>query len=307
MAASTIIAPEQPTKRFRRRPRGTKSNRAHYLLLTPALLLSFSIVLIPGIFTVIISLTDWDGVATTVNFVGTQNFREIFDDGVFWTAITNNVKWTILFLTVPVAIGLLAAVLLLNRARSRTAFQVTFLLPYVMAAAVNAVIWLNMIYSPISGMVGVLNDLGINIGNPLTDTSTALYAVAAVDIWHYWGYLLVIYLAALRQVPYEQVEAARLDGANAFQIFRYVYLPGISSAFKLSLVMIIIFSFLTFDYVYLMTQGGPANSTEILATYAYGFAFSTFQFGKAAAVGLVMSAFGLVAAFVYARMSQRRD
>lgn len=279
----------------------------HYLLLLPAFLLSAAIVLVPAVFTLIVAFTDWDGVATTLNFVGTDNFTEIFNDGVFFTALGNNVKWTLLFLTIPVAIGLLVAVLLLNRPRSRTVFQTLFLLPYVMAAAVNAIIWLNMMYSPISGIVGLLNDAGINFGNPLTDTGSALYAVAAVDIWHYWGYLLIIYLAALRQVPYEQVEAARLDGANAFQIFRYVYLPGIASALKLSLVMIVIFSFLTFDYVYLMTQGGPANSTEILATYAYSFAFSTFQFGKAAAVGLIMSAFGLLAAIVYVRVSQKKD
>ena len=117
--------------------------------------------------------------------------------------------------------------------------------------------------------------------------------------------MLIIYLAALRQVPIEQVEAARIDGANSFQTFRYVYLPGISSALKLTLIMIIIFSFLTFDYVYLTTQGGPAHSSEILATYAFAFAFSTFQFGKAAAVGIIMSLFGLIAAAIYARISYR--
>ncbi|MDU5569387.1 sugar ABC transporter permease [Actinomyces sp.] len=304
---AVLVARNEQVAEKRRKSVSKSGLLSHYLLLMPAFLLSAAIVLIPAIFTFVIAFTDWDGVATTVNFVGTENFREIFADGVFLTALFNNVKWTILFLTIPVAIGLMVAVLLLNRPRSRIVFQTLFLLPYVMAAAVNAIIWLNMIYSPISGIVGVLNRAGIDIANPLTDTSSALYAVAAVDIWHYWGYLLIIYLAALRQVPYEQVEAARLDGANSFHIFRYVYLPGIASALKMSLIMIVIFSFLTFDYVYLMTQGGPANSTEILATYAYGFAFSTFQFGKAAAVGLIMSGFGLIASIVYVRVTKRKD
>lgn len=295
--AVPLSKPEEPVRRRKR------SNWVHYVLLLPALLLSISIVVVPGFFTLVTSFTSWDGVSEEMQFVGTENFKEIFADPVFWTAITNNVKWTLLFLTIPVFIGLLVALLLLRRPRSRTTFQTFFLLPYVMAAAVNAVIWLNMIYSPISGLVGVLQDMGLKFDNPLTNTDTALYAVAAVDIWHYWGYLLIIYLAAMRQVPHEQVEAAQVEGANTFQIFRYVYLPGISSALKMTLVMIVIFSFLTFDYVYLMTQGGPANSTEILATYAYTFAFSTFQFGKAAAVGLIMSAFGLIAAAVYARVS----
>lgn len=300
--SAQVASPKVKSKKRLRR-----INKAHYMLLVPAFLLSAAIVLLPGIFTIIIAFTDWDGVATTITFVGTENFKEIFTDGVFLTSFVNNIKWTLLFLTIPVATGMGVAVLLLNRPRSRTVFQTLFLLPYVMAAAVNAIIWLNMIYSPISGLVGVLQKSGLSIENPLTNPTGALYAVAAVDIWHYWGYLLIIYLAALRQVPYEQAEAARIDGANSLQIFRYVYLPGISSAVKLSLIMIVIFSFLTFDYVYLMTQGGPANSSEILATYAYSFAFSTFQFGKAAAVGLIMSGFGLIAAIVYVRVSRKQD
>lgn len=291
--------------RLPHKKRPKNKHLVHYFLLAPAILLSCIIVLIPGIYTLITSFTDWDGVAPNLNFVGLRNFREIFSDPIFWTAIGNNVKWTLLFLTIPVAIGLLVAILMLHRPRTRTSFQVLFLLPYVMAAAVNAVIWLNMIYSPISGLVGIINRLGVELPNPLTQVSSSLYAIAAIDMWHYWGYLLIIYLAALRQVPIEQVEAARIDGANSFQTFRYVYLPGISSALKLTLIMIIIFSFLTFDYVYLTTQGGPAHSSEILATYAFAFAFSTFQFGKAAAVGIIMSLFGLIAAAIYARISYR--
>lgn len=279
--------------------------RVHYLLLAPAFILSFAIILIPGVFTVVTSFTNWDGISANPGFVGLSNFTEIFNDPVFFTAIGNNIKWTLLFLTIPVILGLGVAMLLLTRPRSRTVFQVFFLLPYVMAAAVNAIVWLNMIYSPVSGVVGVLQGLGLNLDNPLSNPSTALFAVAAVDLWHYWGFLLVIYLAALRQTPYDQVEAARVEGANSWQIFRYVYFPSISSTIKMTLVMIIIFSFLTFDYIFLMTQGGPAHSTEMLSTYAYTFAFATFQFGKAAAVGLVMSFFGLVASFFYARMNRR--
>ena len=279
--------------------------RVHYLLLAPAFLLSFAIVLIPGIFTVVTAFTDWNGVETQFNFIGVRNFTELLADPIFFTAIGNNVKWTLIFLTIPVALGLGVAMLLLSRPRSRTVFQTFFLLPYVMAAAVNAIVWLNMIYSPISGVIGVLQELGLGIESPLSNMQTALFAVAAVDLWHYWGFLLVIYLAALRQTPYEQVEAARVEGANAWQIFRYVYLPSILPTIKMTLVMIIIFSFLTFDYIFLMTQGGPAHSSEMLSTYAYAFAFATFQFGKAAAVGLVMSFFGLVASFFYARMNSR--
>ena len=281
------------------------SNLSHYLLLAPALLLSMSIILVPGIFTAATSLTDWDGVSLSPTFIGFDNYVEIFSDPVFLTAVKNNIIWTLLFVSIPVVVGLGVAVLLLNRPRSRSLYQVIFLMPYVMAAITNAIVWLNMVYSPITGVVGVLNKYGIAVDSPLASTNWAIYAVAAVDMWHYWGFLLVVYLAALRQTPVEQVEAAQLEGANSWQIFRHVYLPNIKPTVQLMFVMITIFSFLTFDYIFLMTQGGPANSTEMLSTFAYSLAFATFQFGKAAAVGIVMGIFGLVAAALYTHLSRR--
>lgn len=276
-----------------------------YLLLLPAIVLSVAIVLVPAIATGVTSFTDWNGVSSTPTFTGLENFADIFADRLFWEALWHNVAWTLLFLTVPVVIGMVTAFLLLRRGKSRSTYQVIFLLPYVLAAVTNALVWLNIIYNPLSGVVGYLQDLGLDIESPLADTSTALLGVAAVDIWHYWGFLTVVYLAALRQTPAEQVEAATLDGAGAWQLFRYIYLPHIKGTVALMFVMIVIFSFLAFDYVYLLTQGGPANSTEMLSTYAYTFAFATFQFGKAAAVGLIMGVFGLIAATVYTYVSRK--
>lgn len=285
----------------RRRRRSFK----HHLLLAPAMLLSASVVVIPAVLTIVAAFTDWNGVASSARWVGLANFRDIVADDVFWTAVTNNLKWTGLFLTIPVAIGLGVAWLLLRRPRTRTVYQVIFLIPYVLAPITNAVLWLNIIYDPTSGLVGYLQSSGLDVSAPLSNLDGALYAVAAVDIWHFWGFLAVVYLAALRQTPVEQIEAALVEGASAPQLFRYVYFPNIRATVQLMFVMIIIFSFLVFDYVYLLTGGGPAHSTEVLSTYAYTFAFATFQFGKAAAVGLIMSAFGLVASFLYTRLSRR--
>jgi raffinose/stachyose/melibiose transport system permease protein len=117
--------------------------------------------------------------------------------------------------------------------------------------------------------------------------------------------LTIVYLAALRQTPPEQVEAAQVEGANGWQVFRYVYLPSILPTILLMYVMIIIFSFLTFDYIYLLTGGGPAHATEMLSTYAYTLGFSSFLVGRASAVGIVMSAFGLVAAIFYTWLSRK--
>lgn len=277
----------------------------YYLLLLPALLLSMSVVLVPGVMTAYVSLTDWNGVSAQMNWVGTENFQAIFADGVFWKALGNNIRWTLLFITVPVVIGMLSAVLLLGRRANATAFQLIYLFPYVLAPVTNAMLWLNIIFNPLTGVVGYLRKLGLDVPAPLGNIDTALYAVAAVDIWHYWGFLTIVYLASLRQTPMEQVEAAQVEGANGWQVFRYVYFPSILPTILLMYVMIIIFSFLTFDYIYLLTGGGPAHATEMLSTYAYTLGFSTFQVGRASAVGLIMSAFGLMAAGFYTWLSRK--
>ncbi len=280
------------------------SQRAyHVLFVTPALLLSVAIVLLPALLTFGASFSRWDGVSAP-SFVGLANFEALAADNVFWQAITNNIQWALIFLTIPMAIALVAASLLLSRRKSGAVYQVIFLLPYVLAPVANAVIWQNIILSPVSGLLGFVSKTFIPLSSPLTEPSTALYAVAGVDIWHFWGYLTVVFFAAMRQTPEEQLEAAFLEGANGWQVFWNVTLPNILPTLGLMLVLVTIFSFLTFDYIYLITQGGPARATEMLSTYAYKFAFTSFQVGKAAAVALVMSFFGLIASIVYVRMSR---
>ena len=279
----------------------------NYFLIAPALLISVSIILLPGVMTFAYSFTDWNGLSPNINFIGLKNFIELFQDKIFFKAIQNNIIWTLLSLTIPVCIGMLAAMLLLSRKKTRSIYQVAFLIPYVLAPSVNAMLWLNVVFSPVSGVISVFRNMGIDISSPLADMKTAIYGCAAVDIWHYWSYLTVIYLAALRQVPNDQVEAARLDGCNGWQLFRYIYLPNIMSTVSLMFVMITIGSFLAFDYIKLMTGGGPAHATEVLGTYAYSFAFDSMKVGKAAAVGLFISFFGLIASTIYTRLSKNEE
>jgi raffinose/stachyose/melibiose transport system permease protein len=284
----------------RRRGHFRRQTATNYLLVAPALLLSIVIVVVPGILTLLFAFTDWSGIGFDVEFIGIQNFQDILADPVFATSLTNNIKWLVLFLVLPAIIGLLTAALLLKRKRMRTFYQVIFLMPYVLAPVVNALVWQTIIYNPNGGVFGL-----IGLAPPTSSQATSLYAAAAVDMWHYWGFLTVVYLGAMRQTPLDQVEAATVDGAGSWKVFRHVYLPSIRPTLLLMGVMTVIFSFLAFDYVYLLTQGGPAHSSEVMGTYAYAFAFSSFQFGKAAAVGLIMSFFGLLASVLYTWISRR--
>ncbi|TKT69238.1 sugar ABC transporter permease [Aquamicrobium sp. LC103] len=276
----------------------------HRLYVVPTLIINVVIILLPAMLTIALAFFRWDGI-TAPSFVGLQNFRELWADNVFWTALTNNIIWTAIFLTLPIAMGLLAATMLLIARRGSLFFQVIYFLPMIIATAIIARIWQGMIYSPVSGINGLLQRFGLPTYDPLTQPSTALLGIATVDLWHWWGFLCVIFFAALRQVPQEHIEAARIEGANFWQMMRYVLLPAIRPTITLMMIMTVIWSFLVFDFVYILTQGGPAFSSEVLSTMAYRSAFYDLAVGKAAAVAIVISLFGLAATAFYIQAQAR--
>jgi raffinose/stachyose/melibiose transport system permease protein len=273
----------------------------HRLYLVPTLAINFAIILVPALLTIALAFCRWDGIGTP-SFVGLANFEALSRDSVFWSALTNNIIWTAIFLVVPIAMGLLAATMLLIAPRGRTFFQVVYFLPVIIATVITARIWQGMIYSPVTGLFGLLQKTGLPVTNPLSQPSMALFGVATVDLWHWWGFLCVIFFAALRQVPQEQIEAARMEGASFWQMMRYVLLPGIRPTITLMMIMTVIWSFLVFDFVYILTQGGPAFSSEVLSTMAYRKAFYDLNVGQAAATALVISIFGLIATYFYIRV-----
>ena len=272
----------------------------HRLYLVPTLLINVVIIFIPAVLTVALAFFRWDGITTPV-FVGLQNFQALWNDRVFWTALTNNLIWTGIFLTIPIFMGLLAATLLLIAKRGSMFFQVIYFLPMIIATAILARVWQGMIYSPVSGVNGMLQRMGFPTIDPLTQPSTALLGIATVDLWHWWGFLCVIFFAALRQVPQEQIEFARLEGVSFWNTLRYVLIPAIRPTITLMMIMTVIWSFLVFDFVYILTQGGPAFSSEVLSTHANRSAFYDLSVGNAPALALVISLFGLAATAFYIR------
>ena len=273
------------------------------------MLISVSVVLVPAIQTLFNSLTSWNGFAAEKEFIGLANYVELFGDKYFKIALKNNIIWLALFSIVIPVIAMCMVLLLLQRKKSRNVLQTIFLIPYVLAPVVTAMIFKNIVYSPTTGFVHFLNQMneGLNLKNPLTNRDFGIFAVAAVDMWHFWSYVMIIYLAALRQTPQDQLEAARLDGANFRQLFFNVYLPNIKPTVHLMSLMIVIFSFLAFDYVNLMTQGGPAHYTELLATLAYTSAFSERRIGMASAISVVISALGMIGGILYSRANMREE
>jgi raffinose/stachyose/melibiose transport system permease protein len=257
----------------------------------PILLINVAVVLGPALAAIYYSMTDWSGVGAAT-FIGLDNFRQLFfHDPSFWHAFRNNVLWLVMFLTVPIAMALIAAGLLAPIRRGAIFFRMSLFLPYVLPSVVIAFVWRSLM-NPDRGLGAQLKTWGIDGLDKafLGDPKTVLPAIGFVDNWHWWGFLMVLFLAAMQNIPADLYEAARLDGASRWQEFRDVTLPGIRPTLVFMIMMTSIWSFLTFDYIWILTQGGPAGSSEVLSVLVYKNAFQKFEAGYGAAVGLSMSA-----------------
>lgn len=262
-----------------------------WLFLAPLLVLSLIVHVIPTVITIGASFTDWSGFGSA-DFVGFANFERMLNDRVYLKALTNNIIWTLLFLTVPVVMGLLGASLLAQVKRFQIFYRIAFFIPYTLAAVISAQIWKGILHPVVGLSPWLATTLGVEglkvnlLGNP----QTALFTVAFVDNWHFWGFLVVLYLTAMQNIDTELYEAVRIEGANRWQEFRYITFPGIRPTFVFTILMIVIWSFLVFDYIFVLTDpvGGPAHSTEVLATYAYTKGFRSFDVGYATATSMTM-------------------
>lgn len=260
-----------------------------WLFMAPLLLLNVVVILGPSVGSACFAFTEWSGLGPA-KWVGLANFKRMVGDRVFRIAFANNLRWTLIFLTVPIGMGLLGSALLAPVKRFGMFYRVVYFVPHVIATVVNAHIWRNILH-PTMGIGPMLAEKGLKFMNVpfFGNRHTVFYAIAWVDNWQWWGFLVVLYLAAMQAIDTELYEEARLEGASRWQEWRFVTLPGILPTLVFTVLMTIIWSFLVFDYVYLLTQGGPAHASEVLATEVFNSAFFRFEVGYAAAIGVTMS------------------
>jgi ABC-type sugar transport system permease subunit len=274
--------------------------------LAPQLLLFGVFLLLPLVLTLVLGLQDSSGFGAR-EWVGLENYRTMAGDDVFWRALVNTIVFSAI--TVPASLGLgLGLALLLNRPiAGRTAFRAIFYLPYVLSGVVIA-ITSRWIFNENIGVVNkILRALG---GDGVSWQSAGVPAFVSVMIvlcWARMGFVMVIYLAGLQGVPREYYEAAKVDGATRWQQFRAVTWPGLRPTTFFLVVMLVIECFQVFDIVYVMTGGGPGNSTELLNTYAYTTGFEARRQGYAAAIGVVIYALVLLFTVLWWRAQRNQE
>ena len=278
------------------------------LFMLPALLINLLVIGGPGVSSLYYAFTDWNGF-TAPHFTGFANAQRLLKDTDFWNAISHNFFWMIFFLTVPFVMGLAGAFMLSRVRRGAMLFRIIYFIPYLIASVVNAQIWKNLL-DPNSGLAAQLDKFGIHVLDKVFffgDSNLALPSVAFVDNWHFWGFLVVLFVAAMQGVDGSRFEAARIDGANAWQEFWHVALPGIRPTLVFAIMIISLWSLLAFDYSYALTGGGPAGASDLVSLLVNRTAFSNLEAGYAAFIALVMSLLGAAFLVVFAVLNRKEE
>ncbi|QHK20595.1 ABC transporter permease subunit [Pseudarthrobacter psychrotolerans] len=256
---------------------------------------------LPMLASIVLSFTQYD-VISAPRFIGLANFEDLFTDPVFMTSLKNTAVYA--FFTVPVsmAIALVLAVMLNQGIRGQMLYRTAIFIPQVTATVAIALVWL-WIYNPRGGLANqLLGFFGIGQVSWLTDTAWSLPSIIAVGVWQGIGLKMLIYLAALQGLPKDVFEAASIDGATAVQKFMQITVPMLKPATFFVLVTSIIGAFQAFDQVYILTQGGPANSTTLITYEIYKSAFQQFRMGLACAQSLVLFIFLIVLTLINRRL-----
>jgi raffinose/stachyose/melibiose transport system permease protein len=276
----------------------------------PALIIYAVFAIYPIINALVLSFYDWDGVSENRNFVGLNNYLQIFtQDPVFWTAVKNSLIWVVLSLIVPTVVGLALAVAVNQKIFARNSFRAIFYLPSIIASIAVATIW-SWMYNPLLGLFNTLLKslgLGFLIQDWLGDPKVALYSIFIAYIWQSAGATMVLFLAGLQGVPEELKEAARVDGANPWRVFWNVVLPSLRQTTIVVTVLTIINSLKVFDLIVGMTSGGPGQSTQVLALWSYTQSFGLRDFGNGMAVAMVLLALTLVIVIPYMMWISKGD
>ena len=277
-------------------------------LLAPALLLCTVFIFIPAALAIVGSFYSFGLTSRDWDFVGLGNYAQAARDPIFWVALRNNVIIVLGSILLQVGIGtVLAAILDRGLPRGSTFFRMIIFMPMVISAVAVALIWL-IILDP---NVGILNALVKSVGLAppslgwLGDPTISIWMVLLVAAWQYTGFMMVLILAGLQGIPGELYEAAALDGARGMKAFWYITLPAIRNVLIVAVLITTIGGFKVFDLIYVLTQGGPANATQVLGTYIYLQAFNLTNMGYANAIAVVLLVIAVALGWMQLKTSRK--
>lgn len=278
------------------------------LLVAPAFLVLFLLTIYPFAYMVWISLHKWPILPTLPRpFLGLDQFRFILGDAEFWNSVGVTALYMALSVTIQLGLGFFLALISTTPHRLVQLFRVPFLIPLFVSPVVVGLMWKFMLGYDLGIVNYLIRSIGLEGVNWLGDRPTALLSVVLVDVWQWTPFTFLILHAGLSSLPSEPFEAAAIDGANRWQTLRYVTFPMIAPIFTVALLFRVLDAFKLFDIVYIMTRGGPGNSTNLLAYNIWRKGFFENQLGYAAALSVIMIAVATILALLLVRIMARQE
>ncbi|MBF0778779.1 carbohydrate ABC transporter permease [Streptococcus cuniculi] len=280
---------------------GKDRNLTRWIFVLPALIIVGLLFVYPFFSSIFYSFTNKNLIMPSYKFVGLDNYKAVLSDPNFFNAFFNSIKWTVLSLTGQVVVGFVLALALHRVRRFKKVYRTLLIVPWAFPTIVIAFSWQWIL----NGVYGYLPNLIVKLGLMdmapafLTDRTWAFICLVFINIWFGAPMIMVNILSALQTVPQEQFEAAEIDGASAWQVFRYITFPHIKVVVGLLVVLRTVWIFNNFDIIYLITGGGPSNATMTLPIFAYNMGWGTKLLGRASAVTVLLFIFLLTVCFLY--------
>ena len=263
---------------------------AAYIFVAPAVILLIAFLVVPMIYTVYFSGFKYQIMRPdAMKFIGFENYQKLFSDKNFWLALKNTVYFTVIVVPCQCALALALALLVSKKFRGVAVFRTMYFAPQLTSMVVISVLW-SVLYNanPNTGLINsILVSLGMSPIKFLSDASTAMNSIIFMSAWQGAGYQMMIFLAGLQGIPRDQYEAASVDGATKFKQFLYITLPGLKGTIKYVIMITMIQAMKLFTQPYIMTKGGPKNSTKTLVYYIYDQGFQKGNFGYACSIATV--------------------
>jgi raffinose/stachyose/melibiose transport system permease protein len=279
-----------------------QNNLAIVLFLLPAFLFFFVFQVYPILESAYYSLFNWTGLGPATKFIGLNNYQQILTDDVFLKALKNALLLIVLSLALQLPAALALAIMVGRDLPGRAVYRTIFFMPYVISEVITGIIWLNLFNAdPSKGFINAVLTLipGVQPQEWLGDMDLVFPCLFVVLTWKWFGLYMLLFLAGLQGIPVEVEEAARIDGANSWQLVWNITIPMLRNTIQTAAYLSVLGSLQQFILVWVMTQGGPSSASEMLATYLYRFSFKRFWLGYGSAVALVMLVIALTFSVTY--------
>lgn len=276
------------------------------LYVLPALILILFLIYIPIVLTGYYGLMDWNGIGK-MKFIGLENYIELVQDKKFWQSTWHSLLLGI-FSTVSLVGYLILSLILASKIKGANFLRKIYLIPMLLSSVAIGQLWAK-IFDPTNGMINRLLIM-LGVGNPplwLADSNIVLYALFIPIVWQYAGFYIIIFYAALKNVPEELIEAAKIDGANPIQIAYKIKIPLITGVIKVMVILAIVGSLKYFDLIFVLTGGGPNGASEVMASYMYTEAFSKYNFGYGSAIGFGLLVICLIMTWLIQKLLSSKD